>query len=106
GVMALSVGRRRQELGIRMALGASRGAIAAMMLRHALLIVAAGVLIGAACASLLARYMASLLVAVQPGDLASCAGGAAALSVPALVAMLVPIGRAASADPTAVLHAD
>ncbi|MEZ4456459.1 MAG: FtsX-like permease family protein [Gemmatimonadales bacterium] len=99
GVLAASVTQRRQEIAVRMALGATRGAVVALVLGQALRVTAIGLVIGAVGAGLMTRLLQGLLFQVSPLDPAVFAAGAAVLAVAALVAAFVPARRAASVTP-------
>ncbi|HYN07392.1 MAG TPA: ABC transporter permease [Vicinamibacterales bacterium] len=104
GVVAYFVTRRTQEIGVRMALGATRLDVVALVIRHAAWPVAAGVVIGVGASALLAGVLTPQLFKVAPYDPATFATVAGTLVVVALVASLVPARRAASVDPTTALH--
>jgi putative ABC transport system permease protein len=106
GVMALFVGQRQRELGIRVALGASRSAVARLVLRQAGVVLVAGLAAGTAGAALLAGYLQSLLFQIPPRDAVSFVSAAAAIAVAAIAATLVPLVRATGTDPAAVLRGD
>ena len=103
GVIACSVAERTREIGLRMALGARTAQVAAMVVREAGTIAAAGIVAGLASAWSLSRLMKSLLYGVQPTDPAVFAAVAALLGIAALAACLAPALRAASVDPTVAL---
>ncbi len=103
-VMAYAVGRRRHEIGVRMALGARSSAVVAMVLRDGLRLAAAGAAIGLAFALALSRLLVSVLHEVSPTDPAAFAGAAAVLAGVAVAACLVPARRAARVDPVATLR--
>jgi len=104
GVMSYAVEQRTQEIGIRMALGSSRGDVLRLMLSHGLKLAGAGVAIGLALAFLLTRFLASLLFNVKASDPWTLAGVAAILGGVALVATYIPALRAAATDPGKALH--
>ena len=104
GVVAYFVTRRTQEIGVRMALGATRLDVVSLVIRHAAWPLAAGVVTGIAASSLLARVLTPQLFDVTPYDPATFATVAATLVAVALVACLIPARRAASVDPTKALH--
>ncbi len=99
GVMSYLVSRRTREFGIRMAVGATRGAVFALILRQGAKLAAIGVAIGLVAAALFGRLIASLLYGVKPLDAATLAGVSILLTVVALFASYVPARRAANADP-------
>ncbi len=106
GVMAFAVAQRRTEIGLRMALGASRGRVLGQVLREGLLTALAGVALGSLGAWWVVRAMRELVFGVT--DLAPAAFGVVTLTLlaAALVACLVPASRAASIDPMVALRQD
>ncbi len=104
GVMAYSVSQRRQEIGIRMALGAQRSDVVKMVLGQGTLLAAIGVILGLTVGLGLSRFLASLLFEVNERDPLVFAGVAAALSLVALAACLIPARRAAGIDPLKALR--
>ncbi|HEU4631338.1 MAG TPA: ABC transporter permease [Gemmatimonadaceae bacterium] len=98
-VLSYVVGRRRHEIGIRMALGAQRGQVVRHVVGQGLRLAAVGLALGLGGALLSARVLASALVGVTPRDPAVYALVAAVLAATALVAALVPARRAAAVDP-------
>ena len=103
-VLSHVVGRRRREIGIRMALGARRGQVIAMVIRRGAWLIAAGLAIGFPVALLGSRVLASMLVGVTGSDPATYAVVAVLLTMTGLAATLAPARRAASADPNQVLN--
>ncbi len=106
GVIAFSVARRTQEIGVRLALGARRGDVLAMLMRQGSGQLAVGLLLGLALALVLSFLLAGTLVRVHPGDPAVFATVAAAMALVALCACLVPGQRATEVDPVVALRAD
>jgi predicted permease len=106
GVIAYSVARRTQEFGIRMALGARASNVIGMVLREALLIAAAGVVVGLTGAALLTRLMGTLLFGISPQDPVTFGTGAVLLVGVALLASYIPSRRALRADPIAALRTE
>jgi putative ABC transport system permease protein len=104
GVIAYMVARRRGEIGIRMALGADRGRVVALVLREAAWLLMLGLAAGALLALALARTASSLLFGVKPDDPPTFLAALAALAVVALIATLVPARRAAALDPMTALR--
>ena len=104
GTISFAVARRTNEIGIRMALGAERVGVLGMVLRDALLLAAAGVLIGLPLALFATREMQSMLYGLGGFDLLSVGGSVAALSVVVLVAGYLPARRAAAIDPMVALR--
>jgi putative ABC transport system permease protein len=106
GVIAFSVERRTQEIGVRMALGAQRGEILGLLLRQGALQLVVGLALGLPLAFGLAQPLGAVLFRVVPGDPAVFAGVVAALAAVALVASLVPGQRATLIDPLVALRRD
>jgi ABC-type antimicrobial peptide transport system permease subunit len=104
GVMSYFVARRTSEIGIRMALGAARFDVVAMVLRGALWQIAIGLAIGVPAALFTGRLMASLLYGVGAYDPMAFLGAAAVLAGCATVAGLIPARRAASIEPMLALR--
>jgi putative ABC transport system permease protein len=106
GILATSVSRRTQELGLRMALGARRGALLRMVVREGMVFAVAGLAIGVAAAFGLTRFMATLLFEVSPYDPVTFASVTALLLFVALIACYVPARRATAIEPMAALRRD
>jgi hypothetical protein len=106
GVVATTVRQRTRELGVRMALGATRGSIQRMILRQALVVAARGVAMGVAAAVATTRVLVSLLYDVSPTNAAVMLAVAAFLTVIAGVAALVPARRGSSIEPTVALRSE
>jgi putative ABC transport system permease protein len=104
GVIAYGVGQRRREFGIRLALGARRGEIVTLVLRHGAMLFAIGAAIGLAAAAASARAIGSLLFHVAAFDAASFGLATAILFVVALAACGIPARRAAGVDPSVALR--
>ena len=104
GVISYSVSRRIQEVGIRMALGASPSGILQMILRQGLLPVLAGVLLGVVVAFGLSRALASQFYGVAPNDPATFAGAAILVILVACLACGIPARRATRVDPLVALR--
>ena len=104
GVVSYSVAQRTQEIGVRMALGATGRQVLRMVVRQALLPIAAGVVIGGVLALALGSVIQSLLFEVSPRDPATLAAIAAGLALVGLVASLVPASRATRVDPLVALR--
>ena len=106
GVMAFLVAQRTQEIGVRMAIGASPGAIAVMVLGSAARWTAAGAVAGVAGALVATRAIESMLFGVASHDVLSFAASAGALCTVALMAAWLPARRAAKVDPLTALRAE
>ena len=106
GLVAYSVTRRTGEIGIRMALGATPGAIARMLLRETGWLLAIGTICGVALALAGGRAAAALLFRVTPSDPVTLAAAAAMLTAIALLASYVPTRRATRIQPVAALRTD
>jgi predicted permease len=104
GLMAYSVARRRNEIGVRIALGANRARILRMVLGDVSRLLFAGLLIGGTVAFATQRLMSSFLFGLRPGDPATMAASALALVLVALLAAVLPAWRAARLDPLTTLR--
>lgn len=104
GVLAQAVGERRQELGVRMALGANGPAVVRLVVRGGLVIAGWGVMCGLVASLVAGRLLATFLYEVRPGDPRVLGGTGLALLVAALCASWLPARRAAAVDPMRVLR--
>ncbi|MBI4503049.1 MAG: ABC transporter permease [Gemmatimonadetes bacterium] len=104
GVMSYTVAQRTREIGVRMAIGATRTEVLRWVTGRALLLAVLGAAIGLAAAAALSRVLAGLLYQVSPLDPTTFAGVAALLIGAALAAALVPAQRATSVDPVEALR--
>jgi putative ABC transport system permease protein len=104
GVVACSVTERTREIGIRMALGANPAGVRGIVLRQALVLVAAGMVLGAAGALALTRLLGSTLYEVRATDPAAFFGAALAVLAAGLAAAWIPARRAAALAPSAALR--
>jgi len=104
GVMAYSVNRRTNEIGIRMALGASQTSVLRMVLGQGLLTAVGGVFAGIVVSLAVTRSLGSLLFGLSPSDPLTFAGTALLLVIVAILASYVPARRAAKVDPMVALR--
>jgi ABC-type antimicrobial peptide transport system permease subunit len=104
GIMAYSVANRRNEIGIRMALGAQPGQVRGMILRESTWLAAVGIVVGVGAALGLTRLVKSMLYGIQPWDPATLAGGVLILLIVALAAGWIPARRAARVQPMDALR--
>jgi putative ABC transport system permease protein len=104
GVMAYTVEQRTNEIGLRMALGADRGHVIAMVLRGAIWQIGIGLGIGIPLAVLAGKLMKDQLFGVKPWDPVMLVGATVLLALAALVASVVPVRRAAGVEPMLALR--
>lgn len=104
GVISCSVARRTNEIGVRLALGAERGAIVGMVVGRALLLGGVGVALGVAGGLVLTRLLRSMLYQVSATDPAVFVGVSLFLLAVVALAAYLPARRAARVDPTVALH--
>ena len=104
GVLATSVSRRTQELGVRMALGAQRHDLLHMVLRQGMTLALVGLALGVPAALALTRLMSSLLFQISPYDPLTFATVSAVLIGVAFAACYVPARRATRVDPVVALR--
>jgi putative ABC transport system permease protein len=104
GVTSYAVERRRTEIGIRMALGAAPTTVIRLVLSRVLLLVGAGVLVGAAVSVWASRFVASLLYGLEPHDPATLVGAAVVLVAVGTLAGGLPAYRASRIDPAEMLR--
>ena len=104
GMLAMSVSRRLPELGVRMALGAQRRTLVAMVIRQGMVLAAAGLAVGLPSAWLLSRVLSSLLFGISSRDPITFAAVAGVLGIVALIACAVPAWRVTRVDPLTVLR--
>jgi putative ABC transport system permease protein len=106
GILAYSVAQRRNEIGVRVALGGGARDIVWLVLRQTAGLVAAGLAAGIVGALLLTRLLQKLLYGVGPRDFATLAAAAAVLAAVGLAAALVPARRAVRVDPISALRGE
>ena len=104
GVVAYTVGRRRRELGIRLALGATPARVQGLVLKESMVPVGLGLVVGAAGALAVTRVLQSLLFEVRPGDPATFTAVAVTLGIAALAASYVPARASARIDPVETIR--
>jgi predicted permease len=104
GVVAYSVSQRTREIGVRMALGAQRSSVYALIMRQAGWLTAIGLAVGLVCSVGSSLLIRSLLFGVQAWDAATLAAVAFVLALTSLAASLLPARRAASVDPVQALR--
>jgi predicted permease len=106
GVVAYSVSQRTREIGVRMALGAERGAVYQLILTEAGRLAAVGIVIGLVCAVTAGAFLQALLFGVRSWDIPTLAAVAAVLGISALLASFIPARRAASISPVDALRSE
>ena len=106
GVIALSVGERRRELGVRIALGARPGSVVALVLREAARIAAAGIVVGLLAATLATKLLRGMLYDASTSDVIVYLGAALVVGLVAIVSSWVPARSATRVDPAIALRAE
>jgi putative ABC transport system permease protein len=104
GVLAYSVGRRRREIGLRIAVGARPGTIERMFLKESLTLLAFGVIVGVPAALVMTRLVSSMLFGLSPHDPTSIGVALTALTMATVAAAYLPARRAAGIDPVIALR--
>jgi ABC-type antimicrobial peptide transport system permease subunit len=106
GVTAYAVVQRTPEIGIRMALGAERGGVVAMVMRGALIQTALGLALGVPVALLCVRFIKSQLYEITSADAQVMTAAIVTLAIATCIAGIIPARRAASIDPARALRAE
>lgn len=106
GVISYIVGRRRGEIGIRMALGAHASRIGALVVRQSVQFAVIGIVIGIVASLAITRLLSSVLYGVSPNDPATLVAVSAIMLLIALLASYIPTQRAMNVDPVEALRAD
>jgi len=106
GVITYSVSQRTREIGIRLALGAQRGAVYRLILTEGAWLVGFGTSIGLVCSLGAARLIQNLLYGTQPSDVSTFAAVGGTLAICALIACMLPARRASSVNPVEALRAE
>lgn len=106
GILPYVVTLRRKEIGIRIALGADRGSIRGMVLRHGIAVTALGIALGLLGALALSRLIASLLFGTSPLDPRGLGGAVIFMLLVAAAAAYFPARRATAVDPRLALQAN
>jgi putative ABC transport system permease protein len=104
GILSYAVTERRQEIGIRMALGADRGSVLGMILAQGMKVTMIGLVVGIVGSLLLTRFVSTLLFNVEPTDPATFIGVAIVITLVAAGACIIPARRATRVDPMVVLR--
>jgi hypothetical protein len=106
GITSAAVAQRRNEIGIRIALGAQRRDVVRLALRQTILATAAGIAVGFLAAAALTRYLEAMLFGITPLDPVTFVGAPVVLALVALVACFLPARRATSIDPMMALRSE
>jgi macrolide transport system ATP-binding/permease protein len=106
GLMSYSVSRRTNEIGIRMALGAQRGHVLRVVMVESMILVAVGVLVGAAAAIAASRFVATLLFGLAATDARTLATAIGVMVLVSALAGFLPARRASRVDPMVALRYD
>ena len=104
GILAYSVSQRRKEIGIHMAMGASRERVLRMVLGQGMMLAGVGLVVGVGASLLLTRLLQTQLFNVKPSDPATLAAVVAFIATVALIACFLPAHRATRVDPMVVLR--
>jgi ABC-type antimicrobial peptide transport system permease subunit len=106
GVLSYNVSQRRREIGIRAALGATRGDLIRLVVRQGIAVTLVGLIAGVLLAGLVASRLQPLLFGIKPLDVPSFLIMPAVLLIVAVLACVVPARRAAATDPATTLRAE
>jgi putative ABC transport system permease protein len=106
GVLAYAVAQRTQEIGIRIALGAQRAQVLALVLRKGLILTTLGVALGLVCAAAGTRFLQSMLFGITPLDLRTFLTVALMFGLVATFASYLPARRATKVDPMVALRSE
>ncbi len=106
GLLAYQVSQRTREFGVRIALGAQRGDVLELVLRHALILLGIGMAVGLALALLMSRFIAGFLYQVNPDDLVTILSVTVILGACGLLASYLPARRASQVDPVEALRSE
>jgi putative ABC transport system permease protein len=106
GVMAYLAGQRTSEIGLRMALGATRGDVLRLVLRQGMTLAVIGLTLGLAGAVAASRLLTSVLFEVKPGDPLTYMAVAGVVTAVSLAASFLPARSAANVDPLVALRQD
>jgi putative ABC transport system permease protein len=104
GVMSYLVSQQTHDIGVRVALGASRGSVLAMVFRRGMVTVAIGMIVGLVAAYAMARLLAMLIFGVPSGDPVTFLGIPLVLAAAAGLAIYIPARRATGIDPMVALR--
>jgi putative ABC transport system permease protein len=100
GLVSYAVARRTQEIGVRVALGATAGRVVVLVIRQGMLPILIGVAVGIAGSVVLSKFISGLLYGTAPTDPSTFIGTALLFTAVALIATYIPARRAATIDPT------
>jgi predicted permease len=106
GVLSYIVARRTNEIGVRMALGADRASVVRLILREAVMLLLAGVVVGTVLSLFAGRAASTMLFGLRPNDPITLAAAVLGLGVVSIAASYLPARRAANLDPVAALRAE
>ncbi|HEY2471486.1 MAG TPA: ABC transporter permease [Terracidiphilus sp.] len=106
GMMALTVGERKHEIGIRLAMGATPGSVILSMMKQVLILIALGLGVGFCAAWLMSASMAHIMSGIVPRDAMTYTVSSALLTAVAMVSAFIPLIRIAKLDPVVLLRAE